>query len=76
MAGGAIHVDRVAVAVLPMPPLVEFTVTTFVPFVVLVTSNEKVHDDPGASVPPVSVADVELAAAVSELPVPQGFDAG
>ena len=51
-AGGATQVDRVAVAVLPVPPFVEVTCTVLMPPVVAVTSTEIVHGVPTATVPP------------------------
>ena len=76
LAGGATQVVSVAVAVLPVPPLVDVTVTELVPPVVAVTLTEKEHEPLAAIEPPVSITTFELATAVTELPAPHWLAAG
>jgi hypothetical protein len=75
-AGGATQVVSVAVAVLPVPPLVDVTCTELRPPVVAVTSTENVHEPPGAIVPDASVTVPEPPTAVTELPAPHWLAAG
>lgn len=70
-AGGATQVDRVAVAVFPVPPFVELTVTELSPPVVAVTSTEIVQGVPTATVAPDSETVFEPFVAPVTLPPPQ-----
>ena len=68
------HVDNVALAVFPVPPLVEVTVTWLRPPVVAVTSTENVQKLLVGIVPPERLITPEAATAVT-VP-PQGLTAG
>lgn len=70
-AGGATQVDRVAVAVLPVPPFVELTCTELRPPVAAVTSTEIVHGVPTATVALASDTVFEPLVAPVTLPPPQ-----
>src|SRR6267143_2302192 len=72
--GGVMQVVNVALAVFPVPPLAELTVTWLRPPVVAVTSTEIVQKLLVAIAPPARVIVPELAAAVT-VP-PQGLTAG
>lgn len=74
MAGAGSFTNTLAVSVLPVPPLVETTVTEFVlsPVVVPVTLTVRVQDAPAATVTPLRLT-VEDAATAVAVP-PQVFD--
>ena len=70
IAGVASFTSTEAVEVLPVPPLVELTVTElfFNPAVLPVTLTERVHDSPAGRLTPVTLTLEEPAAAVAVPP--------